>query len=258
MHHRKYAMKRLACLSLLMTLPITATYSADNTSTKKLAVQKVTAEPAHLTTRIQWIKYPQVQYKSEDLENLDRSAIIRIRADETGKVIATEIQESTGLKALDQKLVNAVHAAKVKPYIKNGTALEIIGYQTFTLKMDDSEDKAPRKNECTYTFSSKNWLKQEKNKSVPFEYQQQPQLKLDENLLKNQDRLVKFKFKVDKHGDVSNVQLKKRSGVNALDQQVIEAVSNAKVTTRRSYKTLWIYKKSTLNDQIEFKVNKCQ
>lgn len=257
MHNRKYSMKRLAYLALLMTLPITATYSAESSMVKKLAVEKLTAEPAHLTTRIQWIKYPQLQFKSEDLASHDRSAIIRIRADETGRVIATEVQESTGLKALDQKIVAAVTAAKVKPYSKNGTALEIIGYQTFTLKLADSEDNAAPKAECSYRFESKNWLKQQKDQSVPFTYLQQPQLQLAEGLLKNQDRVVKFKFNVDKHGDVTQVKLKKRSGVNAIDQQVIEAVQHSQVAVKRSYKTLWIYKSSSLNDEIQFKVNAC-
>lgn len=250
-------MKRLAYLSLLMILPITTTYSAESATVKKIAVEKLTAEPAHLTTRIQWIKYPQLQFKSEDLANHDRSAIIRIRADETGRVIATEVKESTGLKFLDQKIIAAVTLAKVKPYSKNGTTLEMVGYQTFTLKLDDSEDNPSRKSQCSYSFESKNWLRQQKHQSVPFTYLQQPQLQLAEVLLNDQDRVVKFKFKVDQQGDVTQVKLKKRSGVNAIDQQVIEAVQHSQVAVKRSYKTLWIYKKSTFKDEIHFEVNGC-
>ena len=260
MHNRKYSMKQLAYLSLLMMLPITATYSAEASPVKKLAVEKLTAEPTHLTTRISWLKYPQLQFKTEDLANHDRSAIIRIRADETGQVIATEVQESTGLKALDQKILTAVRTARVKPYSKNGTALEMIGYQTFTLKLADSEDNDAHKPQCSYGFESNNWLKQQKQQkqqSVPFTYLQQPQLQLAEVLLNDQDRVVKFKFKVDQQGDVTQVKLKKRSGVNAIDQQVIEAVQHSQVAVKRSYKTLWIYKKSTFKDELHFQVNAC-
>ncbi|OTG67306.1 TonB family protein [Acinetobacter silvestris] len=249
-------MNRTLYLAVLMCLPITALQSAP----QQLPTINVQAEneTPHLTTRIQWIKFPQLQYQSADLANQDRSAIVRVYADKTGNVIKSDIQESTGLKALDQKLVSAVRNAKVKPHIKDGAALDIIGFQTFTLKVDDSEDKRSNKNNCTYTFASKNWLKQENNKSVPFKYTQQPSLQLDESLLKGQDRLIKFKFKVNKHGEVSRVKLKKRSGINALDQHVIDAISNVKIITNRSYKTLWIYKKSTLNDEIQFKLDECR
>ena len=76
-------------------------------------------------------------------------------------------------------------------------------------------------------------------------------------LLNDQDRVVKFKFKVDQQGDVTQVKLKKRSGVNAIDQQVIEAVQHSQVAVKRSYKTLWIYKKSTFKDELHFQVNAC-
>lgn len=244
--------------SLLSILPITFAYSAEPKSIQKLAIEKTTAEPTHLTTRIQWIKYPHIQYKTEDLANYDRSAIVRVEADDLGNIVKTNIQESTGLKYLDRKITTAIQAAKVKPYLKDGMAIPVIGYQTFTLKLDQSEDKTLTQNQCQYSFSSKNWMNQQRNKSVPFEYSQQPQLNITDDLLKNKDRVIKFKFKVNKQGNVIHFKFKKRSGVNAIDLMVLEAVSNAKVKTSRNYKTLWIYKKSTLNDEIQFKLNECR
>lgn len=40
---------------------------------------------------------------------------------------------------------------------------------------------------------------------------------------------MKFKFKVNKQGEVTQVKLKKLSGVNAIDQAVYNALSNSKV-----------------------------
>ena len=173
-------------------------------------------------------------------------------------MVEADVQESTGLRALDQKLIDAVEDAKVKPVQKNGKAVPIVGYQTFTLSLNNAEDRISSKKQCTYSFNSQNWIKQEKDKSVAFHYLQQPSLALDQSLLKNKDRVVKFKFKLNKQGEIAQVKLTKLSGVNAIDQQVIEAVEHAQVSVKRSYRTLWIYKKSSFSDQIQFKQNDCK
>ena len=67
-------------------------------STKSLHTQTSAALPAHLTTRLAWRKFPQPKYKNEDLNQQNRAAIVRIYADETGKIRQASIQESTGLK----------------------------------------------------------------------------------------------------------------------------------------------------------------
>lgn len=248
-------MKSQLCFSLLMCFAVSTAHSKENTNTKKLATQITTAEPAHLTTRVEWVKFPQFQYDDADLNGHERHAIVRVKADETGKIIQASVQESTGVKKLDQILLKAVYAAKTKPFHKDGSAHSVIGYQAFSLKPNaDENDKV----QCHIDGISKNWTRQLKDKSVGFAYVNQPEVQVDQDLLKNQDRAVKFKFKVDKQGNIKEVKLKKLSGVNALDQEVVEAVSHAKVHTQRSARTLWIYKKSTLTDQIEFNLNNCK
>ncbi len=61
-------------------------------------------------------RFSQPQYKNSDLNQQNRAAIIRVYADETGDVTKATVQETTGIKALDEKLVNAVLQAKVKPF----------------------------------------------------------------------------------------------------------------------------------------------
>ncbi|ELW82844.1 TonB family protein [Acinetobacter bereziniae] len=235
-------------------------------SAEKLPTIKVKGEqsdrnaPLHLTTRIQWVKFPQVQYQTAELKTQDRSAIIRVSANSLGQVTDAEVQESTGITALDQKLIDAVEAAKVKPYSKNGKAIPIVGYQTFTLNMDNAQDNTQahaQLSECTFAFNSKHWIKQTQDKSVAFHYTQQPQLSLDSALLKNKDRTVKFKFKVDQQGNVKRVKLTQLSGVNAIDQQVIQAVEQTQIQVKRSYRTLWTFKPRSFNDEIQFKINDC-
>ena len=245
----------IACLLSITTY----SHGAKKLPTIKVEGQQLEQNDSqHLTTRIQWAKFPQVKYLSSELNDQERSAIIKVKADNTGKVVEADVQESTGIRALDQKLIEAVEVAKVKPILKNGKAVPIIGYQTFTLTINNATDHLQQNQQCTYTFNSDNWIKQEKGKSVAFHYTTQPQLALDESLLKFKNRVVKFKFKVNKQGDVIQAKLTKLSGVNALDQQVLNTVENAKIEVKRSYRTLWTYKPSTFSDEIIFKTNNCK
>ncbi|WP_227591388.1 energy transducer TonB family protein [Acinetobacter shaoyimingii] len=248
-------MKSKLCFTLMLCLAATSTYSKENINSKKLATQISTAEPAHLTTRIDWVKFPQFQYDDADLNDRERHAIVRIKADENGKVTHASIQESTGVKKLDQILLKAVYAAKTKPFSKNGNTQSLIGYQTFSFKPDQQQSE---NNICYVNGLSKNWDRQQKDKSVGFEYVQAPQIEIEQDLLKNQDRSVKVKFEVDKQGKIHDVDLKKLSGVNELDQKVVDAVTNSQVRTQRSARTLWIYKKSTLTDTIQFSFDSCK
>lgn len=256
--HTNCLMKRSLCLAVMICMPFSSSFAAKHDKSLQLDIQKSASESAHLTTRLQWTKYPHPNYKTSDLQDQDRVAIIRVYADPAGKITRAEVKETTGISNLDQKLVDAVMQARVKPYVKNGEAKATIGYQTFTLKLSDAEDQHAANSQCTYHFDSKVWLKQQDEKSVPFQYVNQPQLSVPREALKYADRTVKFKFKVNKNGDISHVKVTKHSGVNEIDQRVVEAVEHSKVQVKRTYKTLWIYKKSTLSDQIEFPVNQCR
>ena len=243
-------MKPLFLLAL-STLPVHLSHAAQ--PPLELSIQKSSAQSAHLTTRIQWVDFPKPQYKNSDLNQQNRAAIIRIYADETGDVTKASVQESTGLKALDEKLVNAVLQAKIKPFVEDGTASAIIGYQVFNLNLTPDDAEA-----CNYTFDSKNWLAQQQQQKVPFQYQAQPTLALDSTQLNGHDRQVKFNFKTDKHGNIKKPKITKGSGIYELDQQVLQAVANSKVSVKRTASTLWLYKKSKFKDAIEFDLNACR
>lgn len=243
-------MKQILCFSLLLGFSLNAAYSAESKASKQLSVQKSVALPAHLTTRIQWTSFPRPHYKNEDLKNQNRSAIIRVYADETGQITKANVQESTGLTSLDQLLIQAVRAAHVKPYIENNTAVPVIGYQTFSLNLNSNHENEL----CQFSFDSKNWQAQQVDKKVPFSYRAQPNLELNAEQLHGHSRAIKFSFKVNKHGDVKKVKIKKGSGFYAVDQQLVQAVLGAKVDVPRHY---WIYKKSTLKDEIKFDLNQC-
>ncbi|USE83801.1 TonB family protein [Acinetobacter tibetensis] len=244
-------MKQLICFSLILSFPFVHSYSAEKASTSQLAVQKSTALPAHLTTRIQWTTFPQPQYNHDDLKGQNRAAILRIYADETGKITQASVQESTGLKNLDEVLLQAVRQAHVQPYKVEDTTLPIIGYQTFSLNLEQDPS------ECNYSFNSKNWMAQQQQQKVKFSYKTQPQLELNRDDLNQHDRKIKFSFKVDKHGAVKKVKINQGSGIYALDQNIVQAISKSQITVKRTASTLWLYKKSSFKDEIQFKLNQC-
>ncbi|MEG0031014.1 energy transducer TonB [Acinetobacter sp.] len=243
-------MKPLFLLAL-STLPFHLSHAAQ--PPLELTIQKSSAQSAHLTTRIQWVDFPKPQYKNSDLNQQNRAAIIRVYADETGDVTKATVQETTGLKALDEKLVNAVLQAKVKPFMEDDTALAVIGYQVFNLNLTADDAEA-----CNYSFDSKNWRAQQQQQKVPFQYQAQPTLALESSQLNGHDRQIKFSFKADKHGNIKKPKITKGSGIYQLDQQVLQAVANSKVSVKRTASTLWLYKKSKFKDAIEFDLNACR
>lgn len=241
-------MKPQLCFPFVLCLASATSFSQENVASAQLATQTMTAEPAHLTTRIQWVKFPKISYDNADLKSQDRYAIVRIKANESGKIIDASVKESTGLPKLDQMLLKAVYAAKTKPFKKDGNELSIIGYQSFSLKLSDGTEH------CQYNFNSKIWQAQQNQSKTAFTYKKQPQIQINTTDLNNHNRSVKFSFKVDKNGDVKSSKITKGSGIYNLDQQILSAVNNAKVDVPRKY---WIYKKSKLKDEITFNINEC-
>lgn len=246
-------MKKSLYITLLLGLSTTHLYAKPTqlqpTPKATLEVQKSAALPAHLTTRLTWRKFPQPKYKNEDLNQQNRAAIVRIYADETGKISQATIQESTGLKNLDNALLQAVRISEIQPTYLEDIAVPTIGFQSFNLRFQDNQHE-----NCQFDFQSKQWLAQQQQQKVQFKYRHQPQLNLSAEDLKNHSRKLKFQFKVNKHGDVKHVKLTQGSGQSALDQQVLAAVKAAQVDVPRQF---WLYKKSKLKDEIYFDINTC-
>lgn len=248
-------MKPVLAFCFLSSIPLSVLHAAEPNTTKQLSVQKSTALPAHLTTRIQWNKFPKPQYKNEDLKEQNRAAIVRIVTDEEGQISKATVQESTGLTQLDQLLVNAVMQAEVKPYLQDGIALPIVGYQTFSLNLQN-EGNAALPAVCNAPFMSRNWQAQQDGKKRTFVYLTQPQnVQIQRSLLEKKPRLVKFSFKVNDQGYIRKVKLDKRSGDVQLDQQIIQSLQQQQVQVARKF---WIYRPSTLKDQITLSLKNCQ
>ncbi|WP_151814926.1 energy transducer TonB family protein [Acinetobacter soli] len=85
---------------------------------------------------VQWSRTPRPSYTNRDLQGQTRSIVVMIEADETGKIINARITRSSGVPALDDKILRAVRSAKFKPYKENGVAYPIRAEQPFDLTLN--------------------------------------------------------------------------------------------------------------------------
>jgi protein TonB len=101
---------------------VTKTQSAAAPSPKRVSVSG---------SGIQWSRSPRLSFTDEDLEHKTRLVSVYIEADEKGKVTTARITSSTGISALDERVLRAVRSGKFKPYMENGIAYPIRTEQPF-------------------------------------------------------------------------------------------------------------------------------
>lgn len=85
---------------------------------------------------VQWSRSPKPTYSNRDLQGETRTVVVLIEANENGAITHAQITRSSGLPALDQKILRAVRSAKFKPYKENGVAYPIRAEQPFELTLN--------------------------------------------------------------------------------------------------------------------------
>ncbi|MCU4578675.1 TonB family protein [Acinetobacter courvalinii] len=71
---------------------------------------------------VSWSRKPAPAYKDSDLEGSERTIIVHIEAEPSGKILSVTVKKSTGLPKLDDIVLKAVRRAKFKP-TKDGRAI---------------------------------------------------------------------------------------------------------------------------------------
>ena len=102
------------------------------------------AEPAHTSPKsvsvggsgVQWSRSPKPVYSNQDLQGENRRVVVLIEANEKGSIVNARITRSSGVPALDEKILRAVKGAKFKPYKENGVAYPIRAEQPFDLELN--------------------------------------------------------------------------------------------------------------------------
>lgn len=74
---------------------------------------------------VQWSRSPKPSYSNSDLEGQTRTAMVYIEANEKGVITSVRMVRSTGVPALDEKILRSVRSSKFKPYKENGVAYPI-------------------------------------------------------------------------------------------------------------------------------------
>lgn len=88
--------------------------------------------------QISWVRSPKPSYTNKDLQGSDRVIVVAIEADTSGRVTNVRVTKSSGVPALDQKIVRSVQNAKFKPYKENGVAYPFKAEQPFELKLNSN------------------------------------------------------------------------------------------------------------------------
>ena len=99
------------------------TYAQKPESFKDLQYQKV-----------KWIKSPSISISNDELQGYDRNIVIAAETNISGKITAVKLIQSSGIRSLDLKLINAVENARFSPYQENGVFYPVRFVQPFELQ----------------------------------------------------------------------------------------------------------------------------
>lgn len=228
------------------------------TSNSQIPVKYKSLSAQQFSTGVGWSKQPRIRIHDSELQGQDRKMTVRISADTSGEITSTTIEESSGLRSLDQKVLKAIKIAKFRPYKENGVTYPFIASQPFYFALSSNQVAKPPQIEpelCTLNFNSKNWRAQNSKQATPFQYQAQPQsLTIKTALLGNSDKVVDFAFQLSQKNKLSDITLVRSSGVSEIDEQVLVAITNAQITAQRNF---WQWGNLKFQDQIVFWKSDC-
>lgn len=88
--------------------------------------------------QISWVRSPKPSYTNTDLKGSDRTIVVAIDADANGQITNVRVVRSSGIDALDQKILRAVRGAKFRPYKEKGLAYPFKAEQPFELKLNSN------------------------------------------------------------------------------------------------------------------------
>ncbi|MDS7693906.1 energy transducer TonB [Acinetobacter soli] len=169
----------LLCFLMLLPVNVFATDNSVKFSTKADGVQ--------------WIRYPRPKFKNDDLQGYDRSALVHFETDDKGVVTLAKIKKSSGLEYLDQKIIESVMKAKLRPYTENGISYPSKLDQNFEL----SVLRTPR-------------------------FKIMPEFVFDQDELGGVERDITIYSEANQQGKVTTARIVKSSGIPELDSKVIK------------------------------------
>lgn len=82
---------------------------------------------------VAWLRKPRLSFTNKDLENVKRTVVVNITATADGKISNVKVIKSSGLSALDEKVLRAVRGAK---FVASKDGRAIYGDLPFELELN--------------------------------------------------------------------------------------------------------------------------
>lgn len=158
------------------------TYAQKPESFKDLQYQKV-----------KWIKSPSISISNNELQGYDRNIVIAAETNISGKITAVKLLQSSGIRSLDLKLINAVENARFSPYQENGIFYPVRFVQPFELQVS----REP-------------------------EFEVYPEIKVNNENLNGKNRSVSIFTEANVNGTIIRAEIQKSSGLMKLDNFVLD------------------------------------
>ncbi|AOA59160.1 energy transducer TonB family protein [Acinetobacter larvae] len=237
--------------------PSTEPFSEQTFTAQSPAKTSDTEQHTNNAAAIRWQTPPNIRLSSHDLREIDRDITLTIYANGMGKVTRVIIEKSSGLAAVDQKVVRAVYRASFQPYQENGIAQAFFVTQPINLKNPSAlttQDNTSGQT-CHVAFNSWVWSQQIAGVTTAFRYKKPLPLSLDPKQLQGQDRHIDLQFKLSRNNVISDVKLLKSSGDHTIDKEVLHIFANyAEINAKPKF---WQFYKRTMTDQIQLKLHHC-
>ncbi|WP_109441312.1 energy transducer TonB [Acinetobacter haemolyticus] len=82
-------------------------------------------EPLQVS-RVDVLSFAKLSYEDRELKQQDRTVELRIRINENGQATDIQLQKSSGISSLDQRVIQAALKSKFKSYQVNGRAVAVV------------------------------------------------------------------------------------------------------------------------------------
>lgn len=100
-----------------------------STSLNAEAVQRIEVN----ATELSWSRIPRFKFSNTDLKGKSRNISFKFEANEKGEITFAEIEKSSGLENLDNKMLEAFKVARLKPYHMNGVIYPVRSIQHYQI-----------------------------------------------------------------------------------------------------------------------------
>lgn len=204
--------KHFGFILLLLFNPITALHALENltveskkSSTSELTQTSAKKQSYDLPTAQIWLTPPKISYQNIDLHGENRKFTVQLTRDAQGLIEQIVILHSTGIKALDEKILGQLKSVRLNPTISpQKLTLPILMQLRFH---EQQSGKIVLKDHLSAKDAAKIW-------------RYFPQLSYNHADLDGKTRQINFILSFDASGHLVKSQISQSSGLTALDRKI--------------------------------------